>query len=150
MRVFVMMGAVIAVMASASGTCGAQTVKVKQVFEKFGQIGTFAWDCSKPPGADNFFYVNRALDDDHVQRDEMIGPSERRAVTIIDKATILGPNEFSLSGKRDDQVAEAVWRVEPNRQVAWEVSFDGKKVISGGKLVSNGRPVPWTNKCPGQ
>ena len=145
-----MLGAVIAVMASATGTCGAQTLKVKQVFEKFGQIGTWAWDCSKPPGADNLFYVNRVLDDDHVQRDEMTGPSERKHVTIYDKATALGPNEFSLSGKRDDRAIEGIWRVEPNRQIAWEVSFEGKKVISGGKLVSNSQPVPWTNKCSGQ
>jgi len=138
---------VVAVAACVLGAGGAQAASVQEVFEKYNQIGTWAWDCSKPPSPSNRYYVNRVIDANHVQRDEMTGPTNREHMAIIDKATVLGPNEFALSGKRDNQSAEAVWRVEQNRQIAMEVSFDGKKVVSGGKLVSNGRPLPWTNKC---
>jgi hypothetical protein len=130
-----------------AGSAGAQAASVKEVFEKYNQLGTFAWDCSKPPSRDNRYYLNRAIDANQVQRDEMTGPETREHVTIIDKAEPLGPNEFSLSGQRDERPAEGVWRVENNRQLAIEVTLDGKKVISDGKTVATRQPVPWTSKC---
>jgi hypothetical protein len=50
---------------------------VKAIFEKYNLLGTFAWDCSKPASKDNFYYVHRLLDADHVQRDQMSGPTQR-------------------------------------------------------------------------
>jgi hypothetical protein len=133
--------------AICAGATSAQAASVKEVFEKYNQLGTFAWDCSKPPSPSNLYYLNRAIDADHVQRDEMSGETTREHVTIIDRAQPVGPNEISLSGQRDERPAEGVWRVEGDRQLATEVTLDGKRVISGGKNVSSGRPIPWTNRC---
>ena len=93
--------AILALMASA-----ARADSPKQVFERYNQIGTFAWDCSKPASKDNPYYVNRVLGE-NVQRDQMSGPTTRDSVAIIEQASALGPNELSLSGTRDGEPTEA-------------------------------------------
>ncbi len=125
----------------------AQDGSAKAIFEKFNQIGTFAWNCGRPPSEDNLYYVNRVLDGGRVQRDQMSGPSTRDSVAIIDEATASGPNEITLSGTRDGEPIDAIWRVEGGRQLAVEVTIAGKKVISGGRFVRTGKELPWTNKC---
>lgn len=125
----------------------AHSATVKEIFEQYGQLGTFAWDCSKPPSKDNRYFINRVIDDNHVRRETLLGKNEPGNVAVIDKAEPRGPNHISLSGKLDQKPAEAIWYVEPNRQIAFEVSFDGKKVISDAKLVTNGQQVRWTFKC---
>src|SRR4051794_17018558 len=105
--------AVAAVVAfGALALADAQAASVKETFEKYNLLGTFAWDCSKPASGDNRYYLNRAIDDDHVQRDEMSGPTKRESVAMVDNASALGPNEIFLGGKHDDQPEEVVWRVE--------------------------------------
>jgi hypothetical protein len=48
----------------------AQDGSAKAIFEKYSLLGTFAWDCSKPPSAqNNWYHVHRLIDPDHVQRD---------------------------------------------------------------------------------
>jgi hypothetical protein len=120
---------------------------VQSVLEKYGLIGIFARDCSKAASKDNAYFVNRAIDADHVQRDQMSGPTTRDSVAIIDKASPLGPNELAVSGTRDGQPAEAIWRVENNRQIGMEVTIGGQKVISGGRFVRDGRDAGWLVKC---
>ncbi len=104
----------------------AQSVSVTTIFEKYNLLGIFATDCSKPASKSNPYFVNRALGADRVQRDQMSGPTTRDTVTVIDKATPLGPNEIALSGTRDGKPAEITWRI------------DGNKLISSGRWVGNG------------
>jgi len=137
----------LAIAAFTGGIVGAQAVSVQEAFEKYNQIGMWAWDCSKPPSDNNHYFVNRVIDADHVQRDAMSGPSKRDHVSIIDKATPLGPNEIALSGTYDDKPTDAVWLVEGDRQTTTEFTLDGKKVVSAGKIVSNGRPIHSTSRC---
>jgi hypothetical protein len=72
--------------AIASVASAAQAASVKEIFEKYGLLGNFAWDCSKPPSPDNWYYVNRLIDADHVQRHLMTGPTTRQWVAVFDKA----------------------------------------------------------------
>jgi hypothetical protein len=46
----------------------AQPASVQAVFESNDLIGVFAWDCNRPPGKDNLYFVNRVIDAEHVQR----------------------------------------------------------------------------------
>jgi hypothetical protein len=125
----------------------AQSGAVKVIFEKYNLLGTFALDCSKPASEDNWYFIHRAIDDNHVQRDMMIGPTTRRFVFLFDRASALGPNEIAVGGTRDGEPIESTYRVEQNRQLETEATLRGNKVIAGGKFVSNGRDVPWANKC---
>jgi len=55
----------------------AQATTIKDILEKQGLVGTFAWDCTKPASEDNTYIVTRILDADHVQRDYMTGRTAR-------------------------------------------------------------------------
>jgi hypothetical protein len=144
-----LLGTCIAI-ALAAAPASAQS-SVKAVFEKHGLLGTFAFDCSKPATKSNLYYINRVIDADHLQRDRMTGPTTREWVALIDKATEVKPNEIAVSGTRADKPIDGVWRVERKgddvRVLIVESSFDGKKSVSGGKVVANGRDWPWQNKC---
>ena len=91
--------------------------------------------------------MHRVIDDNHVQRDMMTGPSTRKFVFVFDNAFALGPNQIGLVGTRDGEPIASTYRVEPNRQLETEATLAGKKVIAKAKFVSNGRDVPWLNKC---
>jgi hypothetical protein len=126
----------------------AQNASVKEIFERHELVGIFAIDCGSQASKTNPYFVNRLLDDAHVQRDRMSGPTTRERVWIIDQARELTADEIYVSGKWDDgQVAESVWRFDGKRVVAAEHSTGGKKEIAGGKWVSNGKGVPWLSKC---
>jgi hypothetical protein len=126
----------------------AQSGSARAVFEKYDLLGTFAWDCTKPAGKENRYYVNRPLDNGQVQRDQMSGPTERDWVTIIDKATELRPNEIAVSGLFNMQEpSEAVWRVERGRQLLVEATIGGKKMVSAGRILHSNVDSPWVVKC---
>jgi hypothetical protein len=125
----------------------AQTASVKAVFEKYNLLGTFAWDCSKPPSKTNYYYVHRALDGDHVQRDLMSGPTTRDWTAMLDKAAEKASGEIAVSGTRDGQPIDSVYRVEASRMRVVEGIVAGKKEISDGRFANSGREAPWLNKC---
>jgi hypothetical protein len=125
----------------------AQTT-VSAVFEKHDLLGTFAWDCAKPASSDNnWYFVNRLLDADHVRRDFMTGPTTRAWAAIVDKATESKLNEIMVTGIRDGQPTAGVWRIEQNRMLQWNATQGGKKLIADGKWVDSGKDMPWLNRC---
>jgi hypothetical protein len=127
-----------------------QAASIKEIFEKHNLLGTYAWDCTKPASSDNnWYFVNRVIDADHVQRDFMSGPATRAWVTILDKAAELNANEISVSGTRDGQSADGVWRVEKNRMLQWQATQHGKRTVAEGKWVATGKDMAWLNRCGG-
>jgi hypothetical protein len=69
-------------------------------------LDTFGKDCSKPTSKDNLYYTNRALDANHVKRDQMSGPTSRDRLSIIDKATEVRPDEIAVRARpreRDEE-----------------------------------------------
>jgi hypothetical protein len=121
---------------------------LKAIFEKYNLLGTFAWDCRKPPSHDsNWYFVNRLLDADHVQRDFMIGSTTRSWAAIIDQASESKANEIAWSSIRDGQRTVGVWHVYGNRMLQWSATVNGKEIISNGKLVATGKDVPWLYRC---
>jgi len=141
--------------ALASLAPAAQAASVKEIFEKYGLLGNFAWDCSGPPSPDkNWVHVNRLIDADHVQRELMTSPATREWVTVLDKAVELKPNEVMVSGlisgrlegrTVDNEPVIGVWRIERNRVQQWASTFQGRTLIANGRL--NGRELPWSSKC---
>jgi hypothetical protein len=133
-------------LATAIAASSAQAASVKEVFEKHNLIGTFAWDCSKPPSRENIYYVHRVLDASRVQRDGMDGPSNRAFLVLIEQVTELGPSEFSLTGTRDGKPFASVYRVAPNRMLVVESTINGKVEVANGRFL-NGQELPWANRC---
>jgi hypothetical protein len=131
----------------------AQIESVKAIFEKYNLLGVSAQDCTKPPKAvENWYYVNRLIDANHVQRDLMESPATRKSVTIIDNAAEATPNGILVIGTRDGKPAQRIWRLEKDRMVQWESALAGQQEISAGKWVRTGTDMPWLYRCgaPGQ
>ena len=129
--------------------CAFGQTSVKAMFEQHNLLGTFAWDCSKPASPQNHYFIHRAIDDDHVQRDMMEGPTTRGFVVSVDMAVELKPNEISVSGTRDGKPFDSTYRLEANRMLVVESTVDGKVEVAGGR-VPNGGNVPWASKCGGR
>lgn len=125
----------------------AQSGSVQALFEKYALLGTSAFDCGKPASSNNRYYVTRLLDSDHVQRDQMSGPTTRDWVVVLDKVREIKPGELVVNGTRDGHPAEGVWRVEKDRMLQIETTLAGNKLISGGRLLSTGREMPWIYFC---
>ena len=137
-------------MAATVLASSVQAASIKEIFEKRGLLGTFAWDCSKPAsGESNWYFVDRAIDADHIQRDYMTGPTTRAWYTILDKAEERSASDIYVSGMRDGKPTDGIWRVEQSRMLQMESTYDGKKTISEGKWLSTGKELTWLNRCSG-
>jgi tetratricopeptide (TPR) repeat protein len=137
--------------APATGTASTPAVSVKAVFEKYNLLGFFAPDCSKPVSKSNLYYVNRMLGD-YVQADQMSGATERDFFMVIDKAGEMSATEIVVTGTRDGKPLHMLWRFDRAggtgmRVRPAEVSWDGKKLVSGQKGTSSGREMPWLQRC---
>jgi hypothetical protein len=137
------LGAILAIMLMSPP---AYAASVKEIMESYRLIGTFAWDCSKPASRSNNYFVHRVIDNDHVQRDMMTGPSERGFVVIIDKATGTGPNEIFISGTRDGKPLTSTYRIEGDRFVVAESTWDNRVIVKNSRQ-ADGFAIPWTSRC---
>lgn len=118
----------------------------RAVFEKYNLLGTFAIDCRKPASKTNHYAVLRPLDSGGIQFDTMLGPTERVAERVIDRAAGSGPTE--ISGSFSTEQADFVYSVEANRfRVVSLTRLDGEKFVADGRVVKNGAAMPWMNKC---
>jgi tetratricopeptide (TPR) repeat protein len=125
----------------------APVVSVKALFDKHGLLGTFSTDCGKPVAQNNRYFINRAMDDGRVQRDQMSGPATRVYATVFDLGAEVTHDEIALIGTREGQAAEVIFHVEANRMRPLEVTVGGRKEVSNGRFVS-GAEAPWLKKCP--
>jgi hypothetical protein len=125
----------------------ARADSAKALFERHDLITTFAVECSKPAAPNNLYYVNRALDEQRVQRDQMSGPTKRDFVIILDHGEDRGPNAIFASGTLDNQPFEATWLVAAGRMRGMESKIGGRVRISGGRLVGSGVETSWLHRC---
>jgi hypothetical protein len=117
----------------------AQSDAVKAIFEKYDLLGILAADCSNPGDARSLYLVNRAIDADHVQMDQMVGATSRQFTAIIDKASESQPNEIALSSTINDQRYNLVVQIERTRMRQVELDGPtGEKQIAGGRFTKDG------------
>ena len=141
----------------ASASSSTHAASIKDVFEKYNLFGVWAFDCSKPARADNnWYFVNRPIDADHVQRDFMDGPTSRLYYVILDKAVETAVGEISFSGEISGKIGnatfdrkptEGIWRIQGNRMQQREATVSGEKTITAGRLLATGKDIPWLNRC---
>src|SRR5215213_1351092 len=85
-----------------SPTIGHAT-SVQEIFEKHALLGTFASDCATQATEQNQYIVHRVMDAEHVQRDQMIGPTTRSQAAVISAAIEAKPNEIAFKVHIDGQ-----------------------------------------------
>jgi len=72
----------------------AEAASVREVFEQYGLLGTFAIDCARPVSAKNHYMHLRALDGGRVRIELMVGPQQRQYAYVV---TLPGPEIEGLA-----------------------------------------------------
>jgi hypothetical protein len=137
--------AVIVVALAAAPAAFASSAKLE--FERYGVMGIFAGDCSKPASRTNGYIVYRGLDDGRVQRDTMVDQTTRLYVAIIDFVVISAENEITAGGSTDDKPLSFTIRVDGPRHRIMYWTEDGVTSVVDGIWTAHKQPMPWVTKC---
>ena len=140
-RAFVTGGILLAAVAAAQ----AQSARTE--FEKLGLIGTHTLDCSQPVSESNGYIIYRALDATRVQRDTMVGPTNRMFVSVAETSHATVPNEITVSGTADGKKIVYTIRLDGPRHRIWTWTEDGVKSVENGVWTEQKYEMPWLNKC---
>jgi hypothetical protein len=153
-RLVLLAAAAIAVAAQESqiGAAQEQGGSAKAVLERYNLLGIFAADCGKPVSPQNPYVMHRAVDDQRVQRDTMTGPTTRTDASMIDSASVEGPDQLMMSMANERRRLNVRLRVEGGRWQLWEsVDQNGQRLVSDGRIAgSAGVEMPWLSKCTTQ
>jgi hypothetical protein len=151
MRTSWIMLVVIVLLAAVGGTPAPAQVQgrtVKQTFEMYGLLGIFGVDCTRVASKRNLYHVHRVVDENHVQADQMSGPSDQDFAMMIDQIIDIKPNALVVSGTIDARRYRLTLGLDNTRKRTIEMIRDpNETVITDGKRVSNGEELPWHNKC---
>jgi len=140
------MCAVIALVAFAAPA--AKAASVKELFERYGLIGTWAFDCSQPASEQNPYIFYRLLDADHVARDTMNSPTNRINVSVADFLIESNPNEVVIGVKTERGRTNLTVRLERKRMRTFQSTRDsGEKVIVNGRFIERNAETLWYSKC---
>lgn len=137
--------------AAILAVASASAASVKEIFENYGLLGTFAEDCTKAASTDNGYVIYRAIDAAHVQRDTMNSKTNRIYVYIADAASGTGPNEIKVGGTTTD-----------GKPYSYAVRIDGQRhrimtwteggvtsIVDGIWKDGNNYEMPWVTRCSG-
>ena len=140
--------AIAAVASIIPAASSAQAASVKEVFEKYGVLGTFAGDCSQPASSRNGYIMYHPIDAGHVQRDTMVGPTKREYVYIADAATGTAPDQIEVAGTTSDgKPFSYTLRIDGTRHRVMTWTEGGVTSIVDGVWKEKKYTMPWVTKC---
>jgi len=126
----------------------AQAASVQAMFERYGLIGTWAFDCSQPASQQNPYIFYRVIDADHVARDTMNSPTNRVNASIADFLIESNPNEVVIVVKTERGSTNLTVRLERKRMRTFQSTRDtGEKVIVNGRFNGRDTETLWYSKC---
>jgi hypothetical protein len=126
---------------------GAQAQSARAEMEKHGLLGTYTIDCSQPVSESNGYIIYRALDGTRVQRDTMVGPTNRMFVSIAETISMSGPNEITVTGTTDGKKLVYTIRIDGAKHRVWSWTEDGVKSVENGVWTEAKYEMPWLSKC---
>ena len=107
-----------------------------------------AYDRLQPPVSEsNGYIVYRALDASRLQRDTMVGPTNRMFVSIAETSSAATPNEITVTGTADGKKLVYTIRVDGAKHRVWSWTEDGVKSVENGVWTEQKYEMPWLNKC---
>ncbi len=128
-------------------TAAAQAQSARTDFEKLGLMGTHTIDCGQPVSETNGYIIYRALDASRVQRDTMVGPTNRMYVSIAESASSTAPNEITVTGTADGKKLVYTIKVDGQKHRVWTWTEDGVMSVENGVWTEQKYEMPWLNKC---
>jgi hypothetical protein len=135
--------------AMSCGIAAALAQPARADFEKLGLIGTHTIDCAQPVSESNGYIVYRALDASRVQRDTMVGPTNRMFVSIAERSSATAPNEITVDGTTEGKKLVYVIRLDGTKHRIWTWTEDGVKSVENGVWTERKYEMPWLSKCGG-
>jgi hypothetical protein len=127
------------------------------VVRRFGLIGTWAVDCSRPPSDDNTYedyapseagYPTRTWYRKQSDRNRPAQSFEMRNAHIVESGRLAYLDIRKSDGDPTNVVTEMV--NGRHRSYASVDPNDGKVYIKDGKFVGTGKPTALFQKCPGR
>ena len=130
----------------------AQAQMPRDVLRDFGMLGTWATDCSRPAGEDNFYTIYAGLPDGNVRRTYYNTPGRERAYNeyFITQATRLPADQLSYrqEGSVDHDKIDVILTRDGSKYRIWSsVREDGTPLVKDGKFPKSGEESPWQAKC---
>jgi hypothetical protein len=122
---------------------------------ELGMLGTWAADCSRPPGGNNPHVIFERGPDGVRAQYRVVFDKGNSTTRSVDNVRVLGPDTIAmrfttLTGASTGLAFDITMLKEPARyKVIGSVGSDGKVYIKDGIVVASGAPNPWQNKCRG-
>ncbi len=129
----------------------AQT-SVRDVMRDFGLLGTWATDCSKPSGEENFYTVYAGMTNGNVRRTYYNTPDREKAYNeyVITRAIRLPADQLSYKqeGSVEHDKIDVILLKDGNKYKIWSsVRENGEVLVENGKFPKSGEESPWQAKC---
>jgi hypothetical protein len=136
------------VVAAFFAGAGAHAASLQQLFERYGLIGTWAFDCKQPASEQNPYIFYRVLDSEHVARDTMNSPTNRINASVAEFLVESNPNEVVIVVKTEQGTTNLTVRMERKRMRTFQSTRDsGEKVIVNGRFTARDAETLWYSKC---
>jgi hypothetical protein len=134
--------------AGATLGAGAATIPGEEL-KKFGLLGTWAWDCSRPPDNRNPYTTYDARPDGSATRTLRMQVSGLDGVNRIGAAHYINDRRLELSWTQNGITFQIVFtKDERGRYRSVEsVGSDGKTYIRDGRFTNDNSEVTWFTKC---
>jgi hypothetical protein len=127
---------------------GAEAASVQALFERYGMVGTWAFNCAQPASEQNPYIYYRVVDPEHVARDTQNNPANRTNASVAEFLVESNPNEVVIVVKTERGRTNLTVRLERKRMRTFQSTRDsGEKVIVNGHFTVNDVETLWYSKC---
>jgi hypothetical protein len=140
----------LALVVLAASIHGAQAQNITQTLSKWGLLGTWALDCSKPASGSNGYLTYAIRRAGQVSHERDFG--DRQDINEVQQArTGLGGRlELVVDFKDLGQTRKFTLLMGPDgriRAMANSKADGSEPTITGGKFTANGADTPWQVRC---
>jgi hypothetical protein len=127
----------------------ARAESVGEAAEKWGLLGTWAIDCTKPPSRENGYLAYARNGEQVVHRRDFGDLSDTHWVTGA-KLLSGGAIEIvmDISGFAQTRTMVLVKTGDGRSRTISNRDDAGRFSIKDGKFIANGKPAPWQTRCP--
>lgn len=125
----------------------AAAESVDQLLVKYGLLGIFAADCSKPAASGNMYQVVRLIDANAAQIDQMDGATTRAGTIFVDRAESISPDLIRTVGTLNDFPFEAIWQTSRDRRRLVEARVNGVQVVRDGIHLISRQTALYLSRC---
>jgi hypothetical protein len=144
---------VLAVPLAPAAAARAQTPA--NMLAELGMLGTWAADCSRPPGGNNPHTIFERSAGGSSAQYRVLFDANNSTTRSIDNVRVHDTDTIAmrfttLTGASTGLAFDITMLKEPNRyKVIGSIGSDGKVYIKDGIVTGSGAANPWQNKCSG-